>query len=118
MDLPSDQELILNYHLVQSYLNILYHNNDNHQHLKDTINIVNFGDKIDELVKTRIYHSALNIKYFGLILDKINKSKSKAFISVRETTNLYLEMFEKIKAEVENKISDNIDNYYISSITN
>lgn len=97
---------------------IINRDNDTHQHLKDTIDIVNFGDKIDELVKTRIYHSALNVKYIGLILERINKSKSKAFISVRETTNLYLEVYNKLRMEIEDKISDNIDNYYISSITN
>ena len=60
---------------------------------------------------------AFNLHYTEKILKKIETSTKKSFLSKRELLKQYQSAFEMLQSENDQKISSNIDNYYISTIT-
>lgn len=96
---------------------IILKDNDRHQHLKEIRNLVNLDRKIDIMIKDRTYKQAFNLEFTEKILDRLEKSSSKNYISKREKVKLYKTAFSLLRDENDKKISSNIDSYYIASIT-
>lgn len=96
---------------------IIEKDHEKHQHLRDTRTIVNLDKNLKKMIKEKTYNMAFNLHYTEKILKKIETSTKKSFLSKRELLKQYQSAFEMLQSENDQKISSNIDNYYISTIT-
>lgn len=90
---------------------------EKYDHLNGIKEIVNLDTKVHEIIKDNVYHSNLNTRYTGLLLDRIDECNNKSFLSTREAIKAYKEAHKKIDKENKDKLRNNIDNYYIRTIT-
>lgn len=96
---------------------IILQDNDRHQHLREIRGIVNLDEIIDDMIKNKTYQMAYNLHYTEKILDMIESSKKKSYLSVREKLKLYKTALSLLISDNDKKISSNIDSYYITTIT-
>jgi len=95
---------------------IIEKDKEKHQHLREIRDIVNLEKNSNKMIKDRTYNMAFNLHYTEKILEKIEKSMGKSYLSTRELLKLYQTAFELLQAENDKKISSNIDSYYIAMI--
>lgn len=97
---------------------IILKDGNRHQHLKEIRNLVNLEKKIDLMIKDKPFKTAFNLNYTEKIFKMIEKENARKYISIREKVKLYMTALSLLQNENDEKLSNNIDNYYISTITN
>ena len=94
---------------------ILYLTDNKYRHLKEIRYIVNIDETVQEVVTEKIYQEKIKIHYTDLIIDLLvedfyDYKSLKKFCELREK-------LIKMDSDVNHKIIDNIDKYYIKKIT-
>lgn len=90
---------------------------DKFSHLQDIQDIALTEELASQIVLDDTYHEVLNLKYTDKILTHLEKHPKDDFFSTKDTLSCYRQSLEQLKTENEEKISSNINNYYISTIT-
>ncbi len=94
---------------------ILYLTNKKYKHLKEIRYIVNINSLVEEVVTDKIYLEKLKVHYTDLIIDLLIESfydyKSLKYFS------LMRQYLIKIDSDINYKIIENIDKFYIKRIT-
>lgn len=113
----SDEQLRKEFTKLDCIDRIIEKDNNKHLHLKEIRNIVNLDEIIDDMIKNKTYNMAYNLHYTEKILNMIDSSKKKSYLSIREKLKLYQTALSLLIDDSDKKISSNIDSYYITTIT-
>jgi len=97
---------------------IVERDKNRHQHLREIRNIVYLEKELNKMIKERNYQNAFNLYFTGKILEMLQNDTKKKYLSVQEVLKLYITAYELLLDESDKKLASNIDNYYISMITN
>ena len=119
MDKVSDKKkksMLDNYSKLFILDEILLLTENKYKHLKDIRYLVNLNGLLEYILPEKLYTDKVKVYYTNIILDKILE-KYYDYENSKLISNLKLELLE-IERCVNNKITHNIDEYYIIKITN
>ena len=97
---------------------IIERDKNRHQHLREIRNIVYLEKELNKMIKEKNYQNAFNLHFTGKILEMLKNDTRKKYLSIQEVLKLYIAAYELLLDESDKKLASNIDNYYISMITN
>ncbi len=93
-------------------------NKERLQHLRDIRDIVCLENDLVKMIKEKNFQHAFNLYFTGKILDKIASCTKRSYISIQDMIRKYQNAYQLLLEESTKRIVTNIDNYYISKITN
>lgn len=109
----SDEEIKKTYHKKDCIHTLLEKYKDKHLHLQEIRDIALTDEMANQIVKNDTYHQASNLVYTEKIIVYLEEHDE----THTENLKKFRLALEKLKAENDKKLSSNISNYYISTIT-
>ena len=96
---------------------LLERHQDRYDHLHNIKDVALTEELAGDLIKENSYQEALNLYYMDRILKYLEANPKDAFLSTKERLEILRESFTKLQLKCDEKLMHNINQYYISIIT-